>query len=66
MLNHCWGPPAAAGAREGRRAAEPGTEHQQVCPSLRLARGGERGALTDVGVLQEAADPGFAFQLLVI
>lgn len=30
------------------------------------AEGAEPGALTDVGVLQEAADPGFSFQLLVI
>lgn len=27
---------------------------------------GEQGVLTNVGVLQEAADPGFSFQLLVI
>lgn len=56
-------PPAPAGAWGGRRAAELGTDHGQIC----LARGGaECGALTDVGVLQEAADPGFSFQLLVI
>lgn len=30
------------------------------------AEDGEPGALTDVGVLQKAADPGFSFQLLVI
>lgn len=41
-------------------------EHWQICPAPRLAHGGERSMLTDVGVLQEAADPSFSFQLLVI
>lgn len=58
-------PPALLGV-QGRWAAELGMEHGKICPAPHLARGRERGTLTDVGVLQEAADPGFSFQFLVI
>lgn len=58
--------PALAGTQGDRRAVELGMEYWQICPAPRLAHGGERSMLTDVGVLQEAADPSFSFQLLVI
>lgn len=56
-LDYGWSPPSPGcdmGGRVGSRA-------RYGAPAMEV-----QGALTNVGVLQETADPGFSFQLLVI